>query len=262
MAQRFFGKVVWITGAGSGLGKAMALEFARQGAKLVLSGRRVERLEEVADAIKAQGGEALAVACDVADDESLKAAAHTACTHWGRLDVAVANAGFGIQSSIEKLSFDEWRRQLDTNVIGLALTARYALPALRGAKGRLALVGSVMAMVPTPKVGAYTASKYAVRAIGQTLAMECAKDGVSCTTLHPGFVESEIGQIDRQGKFDANIRDQRPKHLMWTSERAAKVMVRAIHRRKREYVFTIHGKLAGFIGRHMPWLLHWALKLR
>jgi len=174
----------------------------------------------------------------------------------GGLDVAVANAGFSVAGRIEKLSAADWRRQLDVNVIGAAMTARYAIPHLREREGRLALIGSVTAMMSTPGVGAYSASKYAVRAIGQVLAMELHGSGVSCTTIHPGYIESEIAQVDNQGRFDAAREDRRPKNLMWPADRAARVMVDAIAKRKREYTFTVHGKAAAFAGRHMPGVLH------
>jgi short-subunit dehydrogenase len=177
-------------------------------------------------------------------------------TAFGRMDVAVANAGFAVAGRIEKLGADDWRRQLDTNVVGLAITARHAIPHLRKTGGRLALVGSVASMLSTPNVGAYAASKFAVRAIGQALAAELHGSGVSCTTLHPGFVESEIGHVDNHGVYREDFEDRRPRRLFWSSERAARVMVRAIERRKREYVFTGHGKIGGFVGRHMPGLVH------
>jgi NAD(P)-dependent dehydrogenase (short-subunit alcohol dehydrogenase family) len=157
--------------------------------------------------------------------------------------------------TIESLSAEAWRAQLDTNVVGVAMTAKYALPHLRLSEGRLALVGSVSSMLASPKVGAYTASKYAVRAIGQTLQMELAGTGVSCTLLHPGFVESEIAQKKMDGPVDPAMRDTRPKRLMWTAEAAAKVMVRAVERRTAEYTFTGHGKVGAALGRHAPGLV-------
>ncbi|MGB5811529.1 MAG: SDR family NAD(P)-dependent oxidoreductase [Polyangiales bacterium] len=259
MGTQFRDQVVWITGGGSGIGRSLALAFAESGAKVAVSGRRQERLQLVADEIEGSGGTARAIQCDVADERSVEAAAGRVVTELGRMDVAVANAGFSVAGRIEKLSADDWRRQLDVNVIGLAMTARYAIPLLKESEGRLVLVASVASMIATPGVGAYSASKYAVRSIGQTLAVELHGTGVSCTTLHPGYIESEIGQVDNQGRFDASREDTRPKKLMWTSERAATVMLDAIAARKREYTFTGHGKVGAFVGRHMPGLVHFGL---
>lgn len=259
MARRFENQVVWITGGGSGIGRALAFAFADEGAAVAVSGRREERLQEVVRELEARGCKALAVRCDVTDEASVADAAQKIVRALGGLDVAVANAGFSVAGRIEKLSAADWRRQLDVNVIGVAMTARYAIPHLRERNGRLVLIGSVASMMPTPGVGAYAASKHAVRAIGQTLAIELHGSGVTCTTIHPGYVESEIAQVDNQGRFDASRKDNRPKNLMWPADRAARAMLDAIAKRKREHVFTGHGKVGAFAGRHMPGLVHFGL---
>ncbi|MGB5312512.1 MAG: SDR family NAD(P)-dependent oxidoreductase, partial [Polyangiales bacterium] len=201
----------------------------------------------------------LAVRCDVTDEASVAEAVQKVVKTLGGLDVAVANAGFSVAGRVEKLSAADWRRQLDVNVIGVAMTARYAIPHLREREGRLALIGSVASMLATPGIGAYAASKFAVRAIGQTLAAELHGSGVSCTTIHPGYIESEIAQVDNQGRFDPQREDRRPKNLMWPADRAARAMVDAIAKRKREYTFTGHGKVGAFAGRHMPGLVHFGM---
>ncbi len=260
MGKRFEGKVVWITGGGSGIGLAVAIECAKQGATVAVSGRRKDRLEEAVVAIEAAGGNGLAVPCDVTDEDQIKAAVKQVVDKFGQLDVAIANAGFSVAGKIVDLSASDWRRQFDVNVVGAAVTCRHALPELAKTGGRLALVCSVSGMMPSPGFAAYTASKYAVRAIGQCLSMEIHGTGVSCTLLHPGFVESEIAQVDNQGHFDSNRKDKRPQKLMWKAEPAARVMVRAIHRRKREYVFTGHGKFGAWLGRHVPGVVHLAFR--
>jgi len=259
MARRFENKVVWITGGGSGIGKALALAFGKEGATVAVSGRREDRLQEVVDELGSQGAKGLAVRCDVTDEASVAEAVQKVVRTLGGLDVAVANAGFSVAGRVEKLSAADWRRQLDVNVIGVAMTARYAIPHLRERNGRLGLIGSVASMVVSPGMGAYSASKYAVRAIGQALAAELHGTGVSCTTIHPGYIESEIAQVDNQGRFDGQREDRRPKNLMWPADRAARVMVDAIAKRKREYTFTGHGKVGAFAGRHMPGLIHFGM---
>jgi short-subunit dehydrogenase len=162
----------------------------------------------------------------------------------------VANAGFGVMGGIEKLTAKDWNRQLQGNVTGLALTVKYALPYLKQNKGRIGLVGSIGAYLPNPNIGAYGASKAAVLSIGLTLQVELIGTGVSCTTLHPGFVVSEIARVDNEGVWHPDRTDPRPKNLMWPTDKAAKVMVRAIIKRKRNYVFTNHGKV-------LVWLQCW-----
>ena len=243
-------KVVWITGASSGIGKAMAFEWARLGYKVALSARRKELLEEIAVEIKNSGGEALVVLVDIMEEKSIENAVQSIITTWGRLDVAVANAGFGVFGSIDKLTAKDWNRQLHGNVTGLALTVKYAIPHLKQNQGRIGLVGSVGAYLPNPNVGAYGASKAAVHSIGLTLQVELMGTGVSCTTLHPGFVVSEIARIDNEGMWHPERPDPRPANLMWPTDKAAKVMAKAIIKRKRNYIFTTHGRV-------FVWLQHW-----
>jgi short-subunit dehydrogenase len=247
--------VVWITGASSGIGKAMAFEWARLGYKVALSARRKDLLEEVANEIKNSGGDALVVPVDIMEEKSIENAVQSIITTWGRLDVAVANAGFGVSGSIDKLTAKDWERQLQGNVTGLALSVKYALPHLKQNQGRIGLVGSVGAYVPNPNVGAYGASKAAVHSIGLTLQVELMGTGVSCTTIHPGFVVSEIARIDNQGVWHRERPDPRPANLMWPTDKAAKVMVKAIMKRKRNYVFTTHGRLIVWLQRWMPGLV-------
>jgi NAD(P)-dependent dehydrogenase (short-subunit alcohol dehydrogenase family) len=248
--------VAWITGGGSGIGRALAIELAKRGADVAVSGRRAERLEAVVAEIRALGRKGLVVPCDVAVDDQVREAAAKVVAHFGRLDVAVANAGMGVAGRFEKLTDAEWRRQMDANLFGVVSTARWALPELKKTRGRLALVGSVNGVIWLPGTVAYGASKFAVRAIGLTLAQELAGSGVSCTLIEPGFVASDIVKVDNQGRFHDDYRDPRPKKLIWPTDRAARVMARAILCRRREFVFTVHGKLGAFLGRHLGWLVH------
>ena len=260
MAKRFEEKVVWITGGGSGIGRELALAFAREGAAVAVSGRRADRLEEVVTELRGMGANALAAPCDVTQEASLRDAVALVVAELGGLDVAVANAGFSVNGRIVDLTADDWRRQFDTNVVGAALTARCAVEALQQRGGRLAIVGSVAGVITAPGSGAYSASKAAVRAMAQALELELAPRGVSCTLLQPGFVESEIGQVDNEGRFHADRRDPRAQKLMWRASDAARVMVDAIARREREYTFTAHGKAVAFLGMHFPGVVHEVLK--
>lgn len=248
-------QVIWITGASSGIGKALAFEWASIGYKVVLSARRKELLDNVAHQINQSGGEVLVVLCDIMDETAIENAVQQIIKTWGRLDIVIANAGFGIFGSIEKLSSKDWNRQLQGNVTGLALTVKYALAHLKKNNGRIGLVGSVGAFLPNPNLGAYGASKAAVHSIGQPLQVELMGTGVSCTTVHPGFVESEIARMDNDGVWHPERTDPRPSNLIWPTDKAAKVIVKAILKRKRNYVFTTHGKIFVWLQRWFPGLM-------
>jgi len=231
----------------------LAIEIAQQGAQAILvSGRRQEKLAQTVQLIGAAGSTGRAIPCDVTEDAQIEAAVQNILGEEGRLDVVIANAGFGVSGSIEKLSASDWRRQFDVNVVGLASTARLTIPALKQTRGRLALIGSVAAYIGIPNSAAYNASKAAVRIIGLTLSAELRSSGVTCTTIHPGFVESEIGQVDNKGVHHPDRKDPRPAALMWTAERAAVVMARAIARRQTEFIFTGHGKIVAFLATRFP----------
>ncbi len=252
MASQFEGRVVWITGGGTGIGRALALEFARRQAIVAVSGRRREPLDDAVQAIEEAGGRGLAVCCDVTKVTDIESAVDEIIDETGRMDVVVANAGYSVAGPFEELSASDWTRQFDVNVVGLAMTVKYALPHLRETQGRVALMGSVAGTVGLPKNGPYSASKFAVRSIGQTLTAELAGTGVTCTTLLPGFVESDIGKVDNKGQYRPEWEDRRPKKFMWPTDKAAKKMFGAIKRRRTEAVITGHGKVVAFFGGHAP----------
>jgi NAD(P)-dependent dehydrogenase (short-subunit alcohol dehydrogenase family) len=250
--MEFKDKVVWITGASSGIGLELAKQFSGLGATVAISARRLDLLEKTSAEIEAAGGKAKAFYCDVLIDKTIEQCVQQIAESFGRIDVAIANAGFGVMGKIEDLTEAGWNRQLAGNVTGLALTAKYALPHLRKTKGRLVLIGSVGAFLPGPGIGAYGASKAAVHSIGETLQVELMGSGVSCTTIHPGFVDSNITRIDNEGNFHPDRKDPRPGNLMWSTEKAGNVMVKAIAKRKKVFVFTGHGKIGVFLGKYLP----------
>jgi short-subunit dehydrogenase len=247
--------VTLLTGASSGIGAALARELSRRGAILVVAARRTDRLEALVDELEAAGGRALAVACDVTQEGDLERAVATAVAAFGRLDTVIANAGFGVAGAFERLSVEDYRRQFDTNVYGVLRTVAAALPELKKTRGRVAVVGSVAGYIATPMTSAYAMSKFAVRALCDSLHVELGRDGVSVTHIAPGFVASEIRAVDNQGHHHAGAKDPLPPWLVASAESAAVEIARAIARRKRERVVTFHGKVLVWFGRHAPWLL-------
>ncbi len=252
MAGRFEGQVAWITGASSGIGAALAVEFARQGARVVVSARRAELLETVCGRIRAVGGEALAVPCDVCDRASQEAAVARAVEVYGRLDVAVANAGFGVSGRFTRLTTEDFRRQFETNVFGLLDTAYAALPQLRATRGRLVLVSSILGYVGSPSTAPYCGSKFAVRGVAESLYYELVNEGVSVTCICPGLVESGIRMTDNEGVFHEDRKDPAPAWLVMPANRAARKIADAVYRRKAEAIITGHGKMVVAFYRHFP----------
>ena len=254
--QRFAGNAVFITGASSGIGAALAREFADEGADVALAARRVDRLEALASQIGKTGRRAVVIACDVTRDGDLERAAGQARAALGKLDVVVANAGFGVTGKLETLSLDDYRRQLETNVFGVLRTIYATLDDLKKTRGRLVLIGSVSGHVAVPGSSAYSMSKFAVRGLADSLGHELASYGVAVTLISPGFVESEIGQVDNRGVWRPQApRRPLPASVVMATPTAARRIVRAVARRRREVVITGFGKAAVVLQRHAPWLL-------
>ena len=249
---RFDDRVVLVTGASSGIGAAVAREFARQGADLVLAARRLPRLEALAAELRAAGRRAVAVRCDVTEDGSVEQAVARGLETFGRLDVVVANAGFVVGGPVERLALEDYRRQFETNVFGVLRTAQAALPALRAHRGVLVIVGSVSGHVSSPGGSAYGMSKAAVHALAESLRGEAAVAGVGVVLVSPGFVESEIRQVDNRGVHHPHLRDPVPRWLLVSADHAARAIVRATFHRRREAVITGHGKLIVWLARLCP----------
>lgn len=256
----FTGRVVLITGASSGIGEALAREFARQHAVLALLARRTDRLASVAEDVRALGGQALPIPCDVTDGASVDRAVEEARAKLGAISVVVANAGFGVVGPVERLALEDYRRQFETNVFGVIRTVKATLDDLKQTRGHLALLGSVAGHVSAPNASPYSMSKFAVRALAEALGHELRGHGVAVTLISPGFVESEIRQIDNRGVRHAGAADPMPRWLVVRTDVAARPMVRAIARRRREIVVTGHGKAIVFAARHAPWLVDFVIR--
>jgi len=254
----FRDKSVLITGASSGIGEELALQLARAGAKLTLAARRADRLEALAQKIAALGGNTLRAViaqCDVTRDGDLERAVAEAVRAFGKLDVVLANAGFGVVAPLKKLTVEDYRRQFETNVFGVLRTIYAALPELEKSKGNLAIVGSVSGWIATPGASPYSMSKFALRALADAITPELRASGIAVTLISPGFVASDIRRIDNRGTLHPNAKDPIPPRLVVSTDKAVREILRAVARGKREQIVTGHGKLIVAIERFAPWML-------
>jgi NADP-dependent 3-hydroxy acid dehydrogenase YdfG len=187
------GKVVAITGASSGIGEATALALAGAGAAVALGARREDRLRDLAARIEADCGRALALACDVADEESARAFVAGARSQLGGLDVLVNNAGVMLLGPVEGADTAQWRRMVDVNLLGLLYCTHAALPFMREAgSGHIVNISSVAGRSANAGSAVYNLTKFGVGAFSEALRQEVSPLGIRTTIIEPGFVDTEL----------------------------------------------------------------------
>jgi NADP-dependent 3-hydroxy acid dehydrogenase YdfG len=193
MAEDLTGRIALITGASSGIGQAFARALAGRGVKLALAARRTERLEALAEEL---GGDVLTITTDVRDEEAVKAMVAATVERFGAIDILIPNAGFGYRAPIVDGDTARWKAMIDTNIFGVLLTLKYGVPHLvaRG-RGDVFLLSSVAGRVVAAGGAGYSATKFAVTAIGEALRGEVTRQGVRVTVLEPGVVISEFQAV-------------------------------------------------------------------
>ncbi|MGH9747750.1 MAG: SDR family NAD(P)-dependent oxidoreductase [Candidatus Acidiferrales bacterium] len=192
--QRLSGKVAFITGGGTGIGRACAALFASQGAAVAIAGRRMEPLEKVSREIEAAGGKALALICDVTDRKSVESALEAATKRFGRLDIVVNNAGAVVVATAENTSDQDWNRLLATNLSGTFFVSRAALPHLRAAGGgAIVNIGSILGIVARQQRAAYCAAKAGVTGLTKAMALDHAHEKIRVNCVCPSLIETELG---------------------------------------------------------------------
>lgn len=190
------GKAAFVTGGSSGIGEAAAKKLAAEGAKVAVCSRTLDHVEPVAEAIEKDGGEALALQCDVSDPAAVIAAYEKTVERFGRLDVVFANAGVnGRWAPIEELELEDWQKTLSTNLTGTFLTLKHAVPHLRKqGGGSIVVTASINGTRDFSLTGAtaYATSKAGQLALAQMLALELAPDKIRVNVVCPGAIATEI----------------------------------------------------------------------
>ncbi len=191
---RLSGKVALITGGGTGIGRACALLFAQEGARVAVAGRRKPPLEAVVREIEAAGGKALAVTCDVTDRASAEVAIAATTKHFGRLDILVNNAGAVVIATVDQTSDEDWSHVLAVNLTGTFFVSRAALPALRKAGGgSIVNIGSILGLISRKQRAAYSAAKAGVAGLTRAMALDHAHENIRVNCICPSIIETELG---------------------------------------------------------------------
>lgn len=205
---RLSGKVAFITGGGTGIGRACALAFAREGAQVAVAGRRKDPLDKVVGEIVAAGGKCVALACDVTERSSVEDALAQAEKYFARLDTIVNNAGAVVVATVEHTSDEDWDRVLAANLTGTFFVSRAALAPLRRAGGgSIVNIGSVLGLVARKDRAAYCAAKAGVSGLTRAMALDHAHEKIRVNCICPTIVETELGMqsIQQAGNAAAEI---------------------------------------------------------
>lgn len=230
-------KAVVVTGASSGIGRALALRLADQGAWIALAARDAQRLDALAIECHQRGGKAIAVPTDVTDEAQCKALIERAVTEFGHLDVLINNAGIGATGLLEELpDLTVFKRVMDVNFYGTVYCTYYAVKHLKPTQGRIVNISSLGGKSPLPYNTNYIASKYAVHGFSDSLRMELAQAGVSVTLICPYWVVTEFHErlMDKDGTPRGPKGRAIYSEKTMTADQCAAITLKAARKRKRE----------------------------
>ncbi|MBR4064727.1 MAG: SDR family oxidoreductase [Tidjanibacter sp.] len=254
-SKKFEGKVTIITGASSGIGKALAYEFAASGAKVVLGARSEEKLAEIAADIRAKGGEAVYCKCDVTQEEECKRLVECAVENYGGVDILICNAGLSMRALLDDLDLSVIRRLMEVNFWGCVGCTKYALPYLQKSRGSVVGVSSVAGLHGLPARTGYSASKYAMTGFLDTVRVENLKKGLHVMIACPGFTASNVRFSALTADGTAQGATPRKEEKMMSAEEVAHRIARGVARRKRLVLMEYEGRLTHFIKKFAPGLL-------
>ena len=252
MSTRFANKVVWVTGASSGIGEALARALSAEGALLVLSARRTQRLQALAAQLE-RPDDVLILPLDMADADAIPVAAKAAQDWKGRVDVLINNAGISQRSLAHETNMDTIRQVMEVNYFGVVhLTACLLPDMLAKSTGHIVFISSVAGYVSTPMRSAYASSKHAVRAHANTVRAETSKAGLQVTVICPGYIRTDISSAALCG--DGTPKGQHDRAVLKGMDPAvaARKMLNGIHRRRMEFYVGGREVWAIYFQRFIP----------
>jgi short-subunit dehydrogenase len=247
--------VVLITGGTSGIGRACALEFGKNGAHVVITGRDIKKLKDTAAELAAAGIEHLIVQGDVGIlGDAMRAVADTIAA-FGRIDVLINNAGLSMRAKFADVDVTVIEQLMQTNFFGTVYVTKAALPYLLASKGTIVGVSSIAGYRGLPGRTGYSASKFAMNGFLEALRTELLPQGVNVLTAAPGFTASNIRHTALLANGQSQNDTPRDEGKMMTSEEVAQYLRRAVEKRQRSFVLTGEGKLVVFLNKWLPGIM-------
>jgi len=251
------GKVVVITGASMGIGEALAQAFVREQCKIVLSSRDPARLE----AARARVGSlerTLAIACDVRHREEIDRLLSLTLHNFGRVDIWINNAGFGLQDSVAAMDLRACRDMFDANLFGAIECMQAVIPVMKRQQGGMIInISSVAGHIPLPYMAAYSATKFAMNAIGKGARMELRTSSVHVMTVCPGTIATNFNENAVKGKERLRVGGTKRRGI--SAERVAAAVVSACRTEKREVIVPWQHHISVKFYQLFPWLVEWAM---
>lgn len=256
LKSHFQGKVIWITGASSGIGEEMCYQFSDLGAKLIISARNEGKLKRVNSQLPRNPGSAKVLPIDLENLSELPDKAKEALSFYGRIDILINNAGMAIRDFTINTSIETDQKLMNINYFGAVVLTKSLLPSFISQKsGQLVVVSSLSGKYGVPKLATYSAPKHALHGFFESLRSELVDSGIFISILIPGIIQTEItahavmGQRENYGKLETAFKKAYP------TEKAVREMIRAISKQKEEFYV---GGMEGFtlwLNRFSPWLL-------
>ncbi len=250
--KSFQDKVVIITGASSGIGKACAVQLASLGAHVVIAGRNEEKLKNTENEIKTLGGSVVSISTDVSNQEDCQKLINKTIEKFNKIDILINNAGISMRARFEDLDIDVIKRLMDTNFYGTVFCTKYALPYILKQKGSIVGISSLAGVAPLPGRTGYSSSKHAINGFLNTIRVENLKTGLHVLVAHPGFTASNIRMTALNKDGQPQKETPRTESKMMTSEEAAHHIIKALFKRKREITLTMQGKLLAWTYKRFP----------
>ncbi len=248
-------KVVIITGASSGIGKALAFEFSAKGSKVVIGARSHEKLIDIAEEIKRRGGEVAFAQTDVTRESDCKNLVMTAREQFGQVDILINNAGISMRALFEEVDLEVIRKLMDVNFWGMIYCTRHALPYILEQKGSIVGVSSIAGIKGLPGRCGYSASKFAMKGFLDSLRVENRKNGLHVLMAYPGFTASNIRLTSLTKDGTPQGESPRKEEKMMTAEEVAQKIYKSVTKRKLSLVLTFEGKATVLLNKIAPGLL-------
>lgn len=247
-------KVVIITGGSSGIGKAMAEEFGKNGSKIFITGRNLTDLHQAVADLKNKGINAQGFQADVSKEEDNRKMAEEATKRFGRIDVLINNAGISMRALFNEVDLDVVKKVMDINFYGVLYATKYCLPEILKNKGSVVGISSIAGYRGLPGRTGYSASKFALNGFLEVLRTEMLKKEVHVLTACPGFTASNIRKRSLTKDGSSQGESPRDENSMMTAEECAKHIYKATVNRKKILILTAQGKLTVFLNKFLPGL--------